>query len=62
MNPVEAVQIHLDILSSYSIGMHWGTFNMSSCEVFLLHHCILLIVGKVEMKYMCGSELAYYMI
>ena len=25
-NPEEAVQIHLDVKSQKSIGMHWGTF------------------------------------
>jgi L-ascorbate metabolism protein UlaG (beta-lactamase superfamily) len=25
-NPEEAVQIHLDVRSQKSIGMHWGTF------------------------------------
>ena len=62
VSPVEAVQIHLDILTSFSIGMHWGTFNMSSCEVFLLHHCISLTVDKAKMKYVCGSGFPYYMI
>ena len=25
-NPEEAVQIHLDVKSKFSVGMHWGTF------------------------------------
>ncbi|RKO87544.1 beta-lactamase superfamily domain-containing protein, partial [Blyttiomyces helicus] len=29
VNPSEACQIHLDLKSSHSIGVHWGTFMMS---------------------------------
>ncbi|MBE7635904.1 MBL fold metallo-hydrolase [Sneathiella sp. P13V-1] len=29
-NPEEAVQIHLDVKSQKSIGMHWGTFILTS--------------------------------
>ena len=29
MNPAEAVQIHLDIASKLSIGIHWGTFELT---------------------------------
>src|SRR5665213_2328290 len=28
-NPAEAVQIHLDLLASRSIGIHWGTFQFT---------------------------------
>ncbi len=30
MNPAEAVQAHLDLGSSQSIGMHFGTFQLST--------------------------------
>jgi L-ascorbate metabolism protein UlaG (beta-lactamase superfamily) len=30
MNPAEAVQAHLDLEASQSIGMHFGTFHMTS--------------------------------
>ena len=30
MNPAEAVKAHLDLKSHKSIGMHWGTFHLSS--------------------------------
>lgn len=30
INPDEAVQIHLDINSKYSIGIQWGTFQLTS--------------------------------
>ncbi|KAI2810970.1 hypothetical protein BLOT_002140, partial [Blomia tropicalis] len=34
VNPEEAVQIHQDIRSKFSIAVHWGTFSMSN-EYFL---------------------------
>ncbi len=30
MNPAEAVQTHMDINSKQSIGIHWGTFQLTS--------------------------------
>ncbi len=30
MNPAEAVQVHLDVAASASIGMHFGTFQLTS--------------------------------
>jgi L-ascorbate metabolism protein UlaG (beta-lactamase superfamily) len=30
MNPAEAVQVHLDVAASASIGMHFGTFRLTS--------------------------------
>ncbi len=29
MNPAEAVQVHRDVGSRHSIGMHWGTFQLT---------------------------------
>ena len=29
VNPAEAVQIHQDLRSGFSVGMHWGTFNLT---------------------------------
>lgn len=29
MNPEEAVRVHLDVRSEFSIGMHWGTFCLT---------------------------------
>lgn len=29
MDPSESVQAHIDLHSSYSVGMHWGTFKLS---------------------------------
>lgn len=29
MNPAEAVQVHLDVAARQSIGMHWGTFQLT---------------------------------
>lgn len=33
VNPYEAVQIHLDVLSKLSLGMHWNTFRLSEEHV-----------------------------
>lgn len=33
IDPAEAVQIHKDIGSKKSIGIHWGTYAMGSTEV-----------------------------
>ena len=35
VHPGEAVQIHRDIRSSQSLGIHWGTFKMLSTEYYL---------------------------
>lgn len=29
INPEEAVMVHQDIRSKYSVGMHWGTFILT---------------------------------
>lgn len=29
MNPDEAVRVHLDVKSDFSVGMHWGTFDLT---------------------------------
>ena len=29
INPAEAVQVHLDIGAKRSMGVHWGTFNLT---------------------------------
>ena len=30
MNPAEAVQAHLDLLAAESVGMHFGTFQLTT--------------------------------
>ncbi|XP_052274634.1 N-acyl-phosphatidylethanolamine-hydrolyzing phospholipase D-like isoform X1 [Dreissena polymorpha] len=35
VDPAEAVNIHMDVKSLCSIGIHWGTFKTMSCEPFL---------------------------
>jgi N-acyl-phosphatidylethanolamine-hydrolysing phospholipase D len=34
IDPTEAVQVHLDVKSKFSIGMHFGTFQMTNEPVF----------------------------
>lgn len=29
VSPDEAVEIHQDVKSNFSLGIHWGTFNLS---------------------------------
>ena len=29
VDPQEAVEIHEDVQSNFSLGIHWGTFNLS---------------------------------
>ena len=38
VNPQEAVEIHQDVNSNMSIGIHWGTFNLSYevCRTYFL--------------------------
>ena len=36
VNPEEAVDIHEDVKSNFSLGIHWGTFNLSY-EVSIFH-------------------------
>jgi len=32
VNPADAVMIHQDVRSKYSIGIHWGTYDMGATE------------------------------
>ncbi|RWR98999.1 hypothetical protein B4U79_10266, partial [Dinothrombium tinctorium] len=32
--PYDAVKIHLDVKTKFSVGIHWGTFNLGK-EFFL---------------------------
>jgi len=34
VTPEEAVQIHIDLASKYSVAMHFGTFNLSYEPIF----------------------------
>ena len=38
INPEEAVLVHMDLKSRFSLGIHWGTFNLSN-EVSSIEYC-----------------------
>jgi len=42
VNPQEAVEIHQDVNSNFSIAIHWGTFNLSYevCVNYFLHESL----------------------
>lgn len=39
INPEEAVQIHVDISSEFSFGIHWGTFKQLGCFEVNIYDC-----------------------
>lgn len=45
VNPQEAVEIHQDVNSNMSIGIHWGTFNLSYevCNIYFLQEPLLWV-------------------
>ncbi|KAF6016782.1 NAPEPLD [Bugula neritina] len=46
INPEEALQIHRDLRSRLSVGIHWGTFPMGSTEInFVLFYLSVVFVA-----------------
>jgi N-acyl-phosphatidylethanolamine-hydrolysing phospholipase D len=45
VDPEEAVQIHLDVQAKKSLGIHWGTFNLS-CEVSV---CKVFVINRFHL-------------
>jgi N-acyl-phosphatidylethanolamine-hydrolysing phospholipase D len=41
IDPAEAVKVHQDVKSRFSIGIHWGTFKMGSNEPYLQPRSLL---------------------
>ena len=48
VNPEEAVLIHQDINSRYSVGIHWGTFILTDEPVEEPPKCLLSALEKAE--------------
>ena len=49
VNPQEAVEVHEDIQSNFSLGIHWGTFNLSyEVRTFLINR-------KLPNKHFCQA-------
>lgn len=44
IDPAEAVQIHKDIGAKYSLGIHWGTYDMGSTEVNIIPTFIAFVL------------------
>ena len=40
VNPEEAIKIHTDIRSNFSLGIHWGTFQLTHEPVLEPKHCL----------------------
>ena len=47
VDPLEAVKIHEDIQSNFSLGIHWGTFNLSY-EVSAVTGILNVIMSKLN--------------
>ena len=48
-NPNDAVNIHKDVKSSLSIGMHWKTFKLSDEPVALPPYELFCSMNKAEL-------------
>ena len=51
IDPQAAVEIHEDVQSNFSIGIHWGTFNLSYEVSTLLISNFTSRVGGEGLKY-----------
>jgi N-acyl-phosphatidylethanolamine-hydrolysing phospholipase D len=46
IDPESAVKIHMDVSSKQSLGMHWGTFNLSDEDTFRPPYDLFLALEK----------------
>ena len=65
VDPEEAVQVHVDLQSRRSVGMHWGTFFLTfepveepPVRLRSVHHLdsvsVFLLDGHHEGGFLCG--------
>ena len=55
IDPQEAVEIHEDIQSNFSLGIHWGTFNLSYEVGAFKFVVIILMATLVKVAYSCHT-------
>lgn len=55
ISPVEAVEIHKDVRSEMTIGVHWGTYQMGAYEVISFSFCLTRSIGIYGAEAVAGQ-------